>query len=36
MDARGMQEADVIAGAMRSNLAKLADWAVSADKVLVF
>lgn len=36
MDARGMREADVIEGATRSNLAKLADWAVSADKVLVF
>lgn len=36
MDARGMQETDLIKGATRSNLSKLADWAVYADKVLVF
>jgi uncharacterized protein involved in oxidation of intracellular sulfur len=36
MDARGMTEAEMIAGAKRSTLAQLADWALEADKVLVF
>lgn len=36
MDARGMHEADMVKGTMRSNLSKLADWTLYADKVLVF
>lgn len=36
MDARGMQDADMIKGATRSNLSTLADWVLQADKVLVF
>jgi uncharacterized protein involved in oxidation of intracellular sulfur len=36
MDARGMKDADVMAGARRSTLKELADWTVGADKVLVF
>ena len=36
MDARGMVEAELIAGARRSTLAQLADWTLAADKVLVY
>ena len=36
MDARGMKDGDLIAGAKRSTLKELADWTVEADKVLVF
>lgn len=36
MDARGLDEAQLLPGATRSNLAQLADWTVEADKVLVF
>lgn len=36
MDARGLSESDMVAGAMRSTLAQLADWTAEADKVLVF
>ena len=36
MDARGVTQAEVIEGAQRSTLAKLADWTAEASKVLVF
>lgn len=36
MDARGLNESEMIEGAKRSTLAELADWTVAADKVLVF
>jgi len=36
MDARGLTQAEMAEGAMRSTLAQLADWTVQADKVLVF
>lgn len=36
MDARGLKDGDLIAGAKRSTLKELADWTVEADKVLVF
>jgi uncharacterized protein involved in oxidation of intracellular sulfur len=36
MDARGLSESDIVAGAKRSTLAQLADWTAEADKVLVF
>lgn len=36
MDARGLTEVEIIAGARRSTLAQLADWTVEADRVLVF
>jgi uncharacterized protein involved in oxidation of intracellular sulfur len=36
MEARGMLETEIIAGAQRSTLAELADWTASADKVLVY
>lgn len=36
MDARGLSEADMVAGAQRSTLAQLADWTAEADQVLVF
>lgn len=36
MDARGMGEGDIAAGAHRSTLAELAEWTAWADKVLVF
>jgi uncharacterized protein involved in oxidation of intracellular sulfur len=36
MDARGMTEAEMIAGGKRSTLAELAAWTAEADKVLVF
>jgi uncharacterized protein involved in oxidation of intracellular sulfur len=35
-DARGIKEADLLAGAHRSNLEELAQWTTGADKVLVF
>ncbi len=36
MDARGMNEEGMTAGARRSTLAELAQWTADADKVLVF
>ena len=36
MDARGLGDGELIAGAQRGTLAQLADWTVEADKVLVF
>jgi uncharacterized protein involved in oxidation of intracellular sulfur len=36
MDARGLMEAELIEGAIRSTLAQLADWTVEADQVLIF
>ena len=36
MDARGLQDADLVEGARRSTLEELADWTVWADRVLVF
>lgn len=36
MDARGIDEGDVIAGARRSTLNELAAWTAEADKLLVF
>jgi uncharacterized protein involved in oxidation of intracellular sulfur len=36
MDARGMQDTDLMTGSRRSTLKELADWTVEADKVLVF
>ena len=36
MDARGIQEVDLIDGAKRSTLEELADWTVWAEKVVVF
>lgn len=36
MDARGMAESEIVAGAKRSTLAELADWTTAADKVLVY
>jgi uncharacterized protein involved in oxidation of intracellular sulfur len=36
MDARGLAQADMVEGALRSTLAQLADWTIEADKVLVF
>jgi uncharacterized protein involved in oxidation of intracellular sulfur len=36
MDARGVLDTDLIAGAPRSTLAQLADWTATANKVLVF
>ncbi len=36
MDARGLTQAEMTEGAMRSTLAQLADWTAQADKVLVF
>lgn len=36
MDARGLRDDEVIAGATRGTLAQLADWTADADKVLVF
>ena len=36
MDARGMDDAEMLEGAKRSTLAVLADWTIEADKVLVF
>ena len=36
MDARGMLDAEIVAGAKRSTLAELADWTAAADKVLIY
>ena len=36
MDARAIQEAQVVDGARRSNLEELTDWTVWADKVVAF
>ena len=36
MEARGISDADVVAGARRSSMAELAAMTVAADKVLVF
>jgi uncharacterized protein involved in oxidation of intracellular sulfur len=36
MDARGLTDDELIAGARRGTLAQLAEWTVEADKVLVF
>lgn len=36
MDARGLNETDMVEGAQRSTLTQLADWTSEADKVLVF
>jgi uncharacterized protein involved in oxidation of intracellular sulfur len=36
MDARGIAETELAAGAKRSTLEQLTDWTVWADKVLVF
>ena len=36
MDARGIADAELVAGAARGTMAQLAEWTVQADKVLVF
>lgn len=36
MDARGLSEDQIVAGARRSTLKELAEWTAAADKVLVF
>jgi uncharacterized protein involved in oxidation of intracellular sulfur len=36
MDARGLQDADLVEGSRRSTLEELADWTLWADRVLVF
>lgn len=36
MDARGLQESDLIEGAKRGTLMQLGDWTLAADKVLVY
>lgn len=36
MDARGLDQSDMVDGAQRSTLAQLADWTAEADQVLVF
>jgi uncharacterized protein involved in oxidation of intracellular sulfur len=36
MNARGLQDGEVVAGALRKTLADLAAWTAAADKVLVF
>ena len=36
MDARGLRDEELIAGAKRGTLTQLADWTAEADKVLVF
>lgn len=36
MDARGIPDTDLTAGALRSNMAKLAEWTTWADKVIVY
>jgi uncharacterized protein involved in oxidation of intracellular sulfur len=36
MDARGLQDADLVQDSRRSTLEELADWTVWADRVLVF
>jgi uncharacterized protein involved in oxidation of intracellular sulfur len=36
MDARGLAEADLLAGVHRSSMAELTDWTVAADKVITW
>jgi uncharacterized protein involved in oxidation of intracellular sulfur len=36
MDARGLQDADLVQGSRRSSLEELTDWTLWADRVLVF
>jgi uncharacterized protein involved in oxidation of intracellular sulfur len=36
MDARGLADADLMAGTRRSTMAELAEWSTWADKLLVF
>ncbi|HVD02141.1 MAG TPA: DsrE family protein [Candidatus Dormibacteraeota bacterium] len=36
LDARGLIDADLVAGAHRSSMAELADWTLWADKVVTF
>ena len=36
MDARGLRDDELVEGARRGTLARLADWTAEADKVLVF
>jgi uncharacterized protein involved in oxidation of intracellular sulfur len=36
MDARGLQEAELVDGVRRSSLEELADWTLWADRVIVF
>jgi len=36
MDARGIAEAELAAGAQRGSLSQLTDWTAWADKTLVF
>lgn len=36
MDARGINESELVEGARRSTMAELAEWTLAADKVLVF
>lgn len=36
MDARGIAEPELVAGARRSSMNELTDWTVAADKVIVF
>lgn len=36
MDARGLDDAQLVAGARRGTLQELAEWTAAADKVLVF
>jgi uncharacterized protein involved in oxidation of intracellular sulfur len=36
MDARGVAETDLVAGARRSTMSELAQWTEWADKVIVF
>ncbi len=36
MEARGLEEAELMAGVHKSTLEELSDWTVNADKVLVF
>jgi uncharacterized protein involved in oxidation of intracellular sulfur len=36
MDARGLVDADLVAGAHRSSMTELAEWTLWAEKVLTF
>jgi len=36
MDARGLQDADLVQGSQRSSLEELTDWTLWADQVLSF
>jgi uncharacterized protein involved in oxidation of intracellular sulfur len=36
MDARGIGEAEIVEGARRSSIEELADWTLSADRVVTF